>query len=42
MLIGTGCKPTDIDVSPGAFDRLAGADLGRVTVTWAWLSDAPS
>ncbi|KAF2278720.1 uncharacterized protein EI97DRAFT_217290 [Westerdykella ornata] len=33
----TGCKPTDIDVSPSAFDKLAQRDLGRVPVTWAWL-----
>lgn len=33
----TGCQPTDIDVSPAMFDRLADHALGRVTVTWAWL-----
>ncbi|KAF2748795.1 hypothetical protein M011DRAFT_466567 [Sporormia fimetaria CBS 119925] len=33
----TGCKATDIDVSPSAFDKLAHRDLGRVPVTWAWL-----
>lgn len=34
---GTGCQPTDIDVSPTVFDKLADHDLGRVPVTWAWL-----
>ncbi|OAL03587.1 hypothetical protein IQ06DRAFT_243600 [Phaeosphaeriaceae sp. SRC1lsM3a] len=33
----TGCQPTDIDVSPAMFDHMADHDLGRVTVTWAWL-----
>ncbi|KAF2443098.1 hypothetical protein P171DRAFT_433436 [Karstenula rhodostoma CBS 690.94] len=33
----TGCQPTDIDVSPAMFDKLANHDLGRVDVTWAWL-----
>jgi hypothetical protein len=35
--IGTGCQPTDLDVSPAMFDKLADHDLGRVKVTWAWL-----
>lgn len=34
---GTGCQPTDLDVSPAMFDKMADADLGRVLVTWAWL-----
>ena len=34
---GTGCEPTDIDVSSAVFDQLADHDLGRVTVTWAYL-----
>ncbi|KAL8740005.1 MAG: hypothetical protein Q9190_007241 [Brigantiaea leucoxantha] len=38
----TGCKTKDIDLSPGAFRRLADPDLGRVTVTWAWLSSEPT
>ncbi|CBX90769.1 hypothetical protein IAQ61_002254 [Plenodomus lingam] len=33
----TGCQPTDIDVSPAMFDKMADHALGRVTVTWAWL-----
>ncbi|KAI8938539.1 hypothetical protein NX059_004425 [Plenodomus lindquistii] len=33
----TGCEPTDIDVSPAMFDKMADHALGRVTVTWAWL-----
>ncbi|KAF2727732.1 hypothetical protein EJ04DRAFT_594031 [Polyplosphaeria fusca] len=33
----TGCQPTDIDVSPGMFKKLADPDLGRVDVKWAWL-----
>lgn len=37
-LIGTGCEPTDLDVSPAMFDKMADHDLGRVTMTWAWLS----
>lgn len=35
---GTGCEPTDLDVSPAMFDKMADHDLGRVTMTWAWLS----
>ncbi|KAL1631702.1 hypothetical protein SLS56_004376 [Neofusicoccum ribis] len=38
----TGCEPTDIDVSPGAFTKLAPVASGRVTVTWAWLDAAPT
>ena len=34
---GTGCQPNDIDVSPAVFKKLADMDLGRVSVTWAWL-----
>ncbi|KAF2847093.1 hypothetical protein T440DRAFT_457325 [Plenodomus tracheiphilus IPT5] len=33
----TGCQPTDLDVSPAMFDKMADHALGRVTVTWAWL-----
>lgn len=33
----TGCKPTDIDVSPAMFKKMAHPDLGRVRTTWAWL-----
>ncbi|KAF1980281.1 hypothetical protein BU23DRAFT_522317 [Bimuria novae-zelandiae CBS 107.79] len=33
----TGCQPTDIDVSPAMFDKMADHGLGRVDVTWAWL-----
>ena len=40
--LGVGCKPTDIDLSPGAFKKLADPDLGRVTVTWAWLTTPPT
>lgn len=32
-----GCKATDIDLSPGMFDKLAPAEEGRVVGTWAWL-----
>ncbi|KAG8631719.1 hypothetical protein KVT40_000859 [Elsinoe batatas] len=32
-----GCKPTDIDVTISAFTKMAAEELGRVTVTWAWL-----
>jgi hypothetical protein len=35
--VGTGCEPTDLDVSPAMFKRMADPDLGRVLVTWAWL-----
>lgn len=35
--LGTGCKPTDIDVSPAMFKKMAHPDLGRVKTTWAWL-----
>ena len=34
----TGCQPTDLDVSTGAFQQLAPIPSGRVDVTWAWLS----
>ncbi|KAH7120977.1 RlpA-like double-psi beta-barrel-protein domain-containing protein-containing protein [Dendryphion nanum] len=33
----TGCKPTDLDVSPAMFKKMAHPDLGRVKTTWAWL-----
>lgn len=33
----TGCQPTDLDVSPAMFKKMADPDLGRVKVTWAWL-----
>ncbi|KAF1843591.1 uncharacterized protein K460DRAFT_316110 [Cucurbitaria berberidis CBS 394.84] len=32
-----GCQPTDLDVSPAMFKRLADEGKGRVKVTWAWL-----
>ncbi|MCJ1286611.1 hypothetical protein MMC26_005957 [Xylographa opegraphella] len=38
----TGCAPTDLDVSPGAFDQLADPAKGRVDVTWAWLTPTPT
>lgn len=34
----TGCKATDIDLSPGMFRKLAAEDEGRVVGTWAWLN----
>jgi len=34
----TGCKPFDLDFSPGAFRMMADQSLGRVDVTWAFLS----
>lgn len=40
--VGTGCKPTDLDVSIGVFQQLADPVRGRVTVTWAWLSPTPT
>jgi len=33
----TGCQPTDLDVSPAMFDKMADHGLGRVTASWAWL-----
>lgn len=36
-VLGTGCQPTDLDVSPAMFDKMADHGLGRVTMTWAWL-----
>ncbi|WYZ37694.1 hypothetical protein EsH8_II_001200 [Colletotrichum jinshuiense] len=33
----TGCEPTDLDLSPAVFERLADKDEGRVTGTWSWL-----
>ncbi|KAI0790248.1 RlpA-like double-psi beta-barrel-protein domain-containing protein-containing protein [Irpex lacteus] len=29
-----GCGPTDVDLSPAAFNDLASPDLGRIQVTW--------
>ncbi|KAL1296914.1 hypothetical protein AAFC00_004525 [Neodothiora populina] len=37
-----GCKSTDLDVSPGAFEQMAPIASGRVDVTWAWLDTAPT
>jgi hypothetical protein len=34
---GVGCKENDIDVTTSVFDQLANRDVGRTTVTWAWL-----
>jgi len=34
----TGCHPTDLDVSPSAFSKLANFPEGRVVVTWVWLN----
>ncbi|WEW61386.1 hypothetical protein PRK78_006876 [Emydomyces testavorans] len=36
-----GCKPTDIDVSMGVFQKLASIEQGRVNVEWAWLNKNP-
>ncbi|KAK3984176.1 RlpA-like double-psi beta-barrel-protein domain-containing protein-containing protein [Cladorrhinum sp. PSN332] len=32
-----GCGPNDLDLSPAAFQRLAGLDKGRITGTWNWI-----
>jgi len=32
-----GCQPTDLDVSPAMFNKMADPALGRVKVSWAWL-----
>ncbi|RYP58698.1 hypothetical protein DL769_008841 [Monosporascus sp. CRB-8-3] len=32
-----GCAPTDLDLSPSAFEGLAPRDSGRVVGSWAWL-----
>lgn len=33
-----GCQPNDLDTTTSVFDQLADQALGRVNVTWAWLS----
>ena len=33
----TGCEPTDLDLSPAAFKKLALESQGRVQGEWAWL-----
>jgi expansin (peptidoglycan-binding protein) len=38
----TGCKLYDLDFSPGAFDKLADEALGRVDVTWVFLTSISS
>lgn len=40
-VLGTGCAVKDLDVSRGVFKKLADLDLGRVSVDWAWLEEAP-
>lgn len=35
----TGCEPTDLDLSIGAFEQLALQGSGRVVGSWAWLDD---
>ncbi|KAK7747655.1 hypothetical protein SLS62_008981 [Diatrype stigma] len=35
----TGCGPTDLDLSPAAFEMLALRDSGRVVGSWAWLGE---
>jgi hypothetical protein len=37
QMVGEGCAPNDIDVSPAAFDHLADRHLGRVPVDWTFL-----
>ena len=32
------CQPNDLDTTIRVFDQLANQALGRVNVTWAWLS----
>jgi hypothetical protein len=32
----TGCKITDLDFSPSAFDTLANPSLGRIDIGWTW------
>ncbi len=32
-----GCRETDLDLSPSAFDAVAVEAEGRVTGSWAWL-----
>ena len=35
----TGCKETDLDFSPAAFDQLADESVGRLSgMTWTWAS----
>lgn len=33
----TGCEPTDLDLAPSAFNRLAPETRGRVVGRWEWL-----
>jgi len=34
-----GCELTDLDFSPGAFDKIADPAIGRLDgVTWVWLN----
>lgn len=40
--LGTSCAPTDLDLSPGAFKKLADSASGRVHVSWAWLPPTSS
>ncbi len=32
-----GCEPTDIDLSPGMFNKLAAEELGGIKGEWIWL-----
>ncbi|KAG8219872.1 RlpA-like double-psi beta-barrel-protein domain-containing protein-containing protein [Butyriboletus roseoflavus] len=32
----TGCSLTDLDFSPNAFDTLAAASVGRISINWVW------
>jgi hypothetical protein len=32
----TGCKITDLDMSPSAFNTLANPSLGRIDISWDW------
>jgi len=34
----TGCKYDDLDMTPTAFEALADLSLGRIDITWSWLS----
>jgi rare lipoprotein A (peptidoglycan hydrolase) len=33
-----GCAERDLDLSPSAFQQLAHLDVGRMEMTWEWVS----
>ena len=38
---GEACAAVDIDLSPGAFEKMENLNKRRVDVTWEWIMPVP-